>query len=62
MPQSFITLSERDLDLGGLLNPKLGIDCETDRESGSGQSSDRRGGNITLALHLEVVYKIRWLQ
>ena len=27
-----------------------------------GQSSSRRGGHISMALHLEVVYKIRWLQ
>ena len=47
---------------GGLLNPKLGIDFETDWESGSGQSSYRRGGHIPIALHLEVVYNIRWLQ
>ena len=42
---------------GGVTQPKLRY-----RESGSGQSSYRRGNHIPIALHLEVVYKIRWLQ
>ena len=47
---------------GRLLHPKLGINCGTDWESGSRQSSYRRGGHMPIALHLEVLYKIRWLQ
>ena len=47
---------------GGLLNAKLGIDCETDWEIGSAQSLYRRGSYIPTALHWGMAYKIRWLQ
>ena len=53
---------------GGLLDPKLGIDCETGRESGSSQPVKvaHMEGAVTLllpiALVLEVVYKISYFR
>ena len=49
---------------GGLLNPKLGINCVTDRESGSGQPIKvaLMEGAVTPLLPFCSVYKILFLE